>query len=249
MRPLRSLAIWLVEEGLIKANPFTRSRRRSALNPLLPSEDTPTKGATLADLQALERGCAGEDPLALRDQAIVAILKTTAARNSSVRLLDVGDIDFEREMIRFRRAKGAKTLEVALHREAAAAVARYLAFGRPTLVSGRSEIGSAPRSGFLFLSSRRAFGPQPLSMNAVSGMLSRRYHAGGGTLPSFGSHRIRHGTATLLANNGMPLDEVSRYLGHSSTMPTRRYAQQTADTLGQRAAEALGRAGLVAPSE
>jgi hypothetical protein len=47
----------------------------------------------------------------------------------------------------------------------------------------------------------------------------------------------------------MRLDEVSRYLGHRSTMPTRRYAQQTADTLGQRAAEALGRAGLVASSE
>jgi hypothetical protein len=32
-------------------------------------------------------------------------------------------------------------------------------------------------------------------------------------------------------------------------MPTRRYAQQTADTLGQRAAEAVGRAGLVASND
>src|SRR5450759_1384929 len=75
---------------------------------------------------------------------------------------------------------------------------------------------------------------------------SRRYHAGGGTLRTFGSHRIRHATALLLVNNGMPLEEVSRYLGHSSTMPTRRYAQQTPDALGRRAAEALARAGLVA---
>jgi hypothetical protein len=29
----------------------------------------------------------------------------------------------------------------------------------------------------------------------------------------------------MLVNNGMPLEEVSRYLGHSSTEPTRRYAQ------------------------
>jgi len=41
------------------------------------------------------------------------------------------------------------------------------------------------------------------------------------------------------------LEEVSRYLGHSSTMPTRRYAQQTAEALGVRAADALARAGLV----
>jgi hypothetical protein len=80
-------------------------------------------------------------------------------------------------------------------------------------------------------------------MNALSLMLTRRYHAGGGSLRCFGSHRIRHATATLLVNNGMPLEEVSRYLGHSSTMPTRRYAQQTPDALGRRAAEALARAG------
>lgn len=77
-------------------------------------------------------------------------------------------------------------------------------------------------------------------------MLTRRYHAGGGHLRSFGSHRIRHGAATMLVNNGMPLEEVSRYLGHSSTMPTRRYAQQTPDALGRRAADAFERAGLVA---
>ena len=83
-------------------------------------------------------------------------------------------------------------------------------------------------------------------MNAVSLMLTRRYHAGGGSLRTFGSHRIRHATATLLVNNGMPLEEVSRYLGHSSTDVTRRYARQTPDALGRRAADALARSGLVA---
>ena len=98
--------------------------------------------------------------------------------------------------------------------------------------------------GILFPSDRSRTRPQPLTMNAISLMLTRRYHAGGGTLRCFGSHRIRHATATLLVNNGMPLEEVSRYLGHSSTMPTRRYAQQTPGALGARAAEALARAGL-----
>jgi len=243
VRPLRSLAIWLVEEGLLATNPFARSRRRSALNPLLPSEETPTKSATMADLRALELGCAGDDPLALRDQAIVAILKTTAARNSSVRLLRVGDVDLDRAMIRFRRAKGGKTLDVTLHPQAAAAVSRYVQLGRPILI-GVANCGDevADPDGFLFVSVHE---PRPLSMNALSGMLTRRYHAGGGSLPYFGSHRIRHAVATLMVNNGMPLDEVSRYLGHSSTAPTRRYAIHTADTLGHRAAEALERAGLV----
>jgi hypothetical protein len=44
----------------------------------------------------------------------------------------------------------------------------------------------------------------------------------------------------------MPLEEVSRYLGHSSTVSTRQYARQTAEALGVRAADALAGAGLVA---
>jgi integrase len=242
VRPLRSLAIWLVDEGILSVNPFRRSRRRAALNPLLPSEETPTKSATLDDLHALERGCVGDNPLDLRDRAIVAILITTAARNSSVRLLRVGDVDFERAVIRFRRAKGGKTLELALQPGTATTLLAYLKRGRASLIP--SSPTPADDTGWLFLS--HAGGePRPLTMNALSLMLTRRYHAGGGSLRCFGSHRIRHATATLLVNNGMPLEEVSRYLGHSSTMPTRRYALQTAEALGVRAADALARAGLV----
>jgi len=76
-------------------------------------------------------------------------------------------------------------------------------------------------------------------------MLTRRYHAGGGSLRCFGSHRIRHATATLLVNDGVPLEEAGRYLGHSSTVPTRCYAQQTPKALVVTAADAVVRAGLV----
>jgi integrase len=237
VRPIRSLCIWLVDEGILAANPFRRSRRRAALNALLPSEETPTKSATLDDLRALERGCAGEAALDLRDRAIVALLVTTAARNSSVRLLRLGDVDLPRDLILFRRAKGGKTLEVALHADAKAAIEAWLERGRPALMRSSRE-----NLGYLFPAS--GGGGAPLSMNALSLMLTRRYRHGGGSLPYFGSHRIRHATATLLVNNGMGLDEVSRYLGHSSTMPTRRYAQQSPGSLGRRAADALARAGL-----
>jgi integrase len=245
VRPIRSLAIWLVDEGILGVDPFRRSRRRAALNPLLPSEETPTKSATLADLQALEHGCHGDRPLDLRDRAIVSILKTTAARNSGVRLLRLEDVDFERSLIRFRRGKGGKTLDVALQPETRAALLAYLEWGRPLLVEQARADGEAD-PGWLFVSACQSDGVQPLSMNAVSLMLTRRYHSGGGSLRTFGSHRIRHATATLLVNNGMPLEEVSRYLGHSSTDVTRRYARQTPDALGRRAADALERSGLVA---
>ena len=125
----------------------------------------------------------------------------------------------------------------------AAAVSAYLERGRAAFRPSSPTTADDP--GWLFLS-HTGPEPRPLSMNALSLMLTRRYHAGGGSLRCFGSHRIRHATATLLVNNGMPLEEVSRYLGHSSTVPTRRYAQQTPEALGVRAADALARAGLMA---
>ena len=42
VRPLRSLAIWLGDEGYLGLDPFRRSRSRTALNPLLPREEAPT---------------------------------------------------------------------------------------------------------------------------------------------------------------------------------------------------------------
>jgi hypothetical protein len=51
---------------------------------------------------------------------------------------------------------------------------------------------------------------------------------------------------TFLVNNEMSLEEVSLYLGYSSIDVTRRYARQSPDAPGGRAAEALERAGLVA---
>jgi integrase/recombinase XerD len=177
---------------------------------------------------------------------MVSILVITAARNSSVRLLRLSDVDFERLVIVFRRAKGGKTLEVALHPETRATLLAYLERGRAAFVpASPTASDSSGDPGWVFLSAR-AGEPRPLTMNSVSLMLTRRYHAGGGSLRCFGSHRIRHATATMLVNNGMPLEEVSRYLGHSSTDVTRRYAQQTPGALGERAATALARAGLAA---
>ncbi len=232
MRPLRALCLWLLDEGILAVNPFRRTHRRAGLNPLLPSEETPPKSAPRADLAALERGCAGEGPLELRDQAIVSVLKTTAARSSAVRLLRIEDLDLAHGVLLFRRGKGGKTLEVALHPESARALAAYLEGGRAAL------LGDATFDpGFVCLSAHRGQGPAPLTRNSLSLMLRRRYRNGGGTLPTFGAHRIRHATATLLVNHGMPLEEVSRYLGHSSVEVTRRYARATT--------EALARAGLV----
>ena len=50
-------------------------------------------------------------------------------------------------------------------------------------------------------------------MNTLSLMVTRRYPACSGTLRTFGPHWSRH-AATLLVNNGMPLEDIKRHVCH-----------------------------------
>lgn len=45
MRSVRAFVLWLFDDGRLAINPFARKNRRGGQNPLLPQEDTPTKGA------------------------------------------------------------------------------------------------------------------------------------------------------------------------------------------------------------
>jgi len=65
--------------------------------------------------------------------------------------------------------------------DARTALETYLANGRPALVG---DTATDADQGYLFLSDRDH--RRPLGMNALSLMLTRRYHAGGGALRSFG---------------------------------------------------------------
>jgi integrase len=157
MRAIQGFVRWLFEDGRLAADPYGKKYRRGRIHPLLPRAVTPTKGAALDDFVALERGCAGRSPLDLRDQAIVAIFKSTAARNSAVRMLRLEHVDLERNDITLPPEKGDTTYKVALVPEAKAAVVRYLHRGRPKLlprypVRGLESLATGDDPGYLFIS-------------------------------------------------------------------------------------------------
>jgi site-specific recombinase XerD len=68
----------------------------------------------------------------------------------------------------------------------------------------------------LFLSSRGRKGEIGLTPSGVLQILTRRYHAAGGTLSSFGPHRLRHGMATHMAEQGVDQREIQRWGGWSN---------------------------------
>lgn len=244
--PLRTFCTYLVSEDIIGDDPFRRRGRGRGEHPLLPSEDTPTRSASLNDFETILKGISGSDPIDLRDRALAWLFWTTGARAGALSRLRVENVDLARNVITLRRGKGNKTLEAPLIPQAKIEFIRYLNRGRKHLlhrypVRGFEEAaGMDP--GWVFLGRAAEPGdPSGLTPNGILQMLTRRSRAGGGTLSSFGGHRLRHGMATMLSDNGVDLATIQQLLGHADIKTTRRYADPTVETLGAAVADAINK--------
>ena len=150
-------------------------------------------------LEALE----GDGPLALRNRALVELVYSCGLRSAEAVGLDLGDVDFEQELVRVR-GKGAKERVVPLGEQASWWIARYLRDARPRLVSTRPARKAVDA---LFLSARG----RRLDTSTLRRMLPH-------------PHRLRHAFATHLLEGGADLRTIQELLGHSSLSTTQIYS-------------------------
>ena len=163
--------------------------------------DAPKAAEVDAQLAALE----GDGPLALRNRALVELVYSAGLRSAEAVGLDLGDVDFEQELVHVR-GKGGKERVVPLGEEAAFWTARYLRDARPQLARGAVDA--------LFLSAR--------GRRLDTSVLRR-------TLPH--PHRLRHAFATHLIEGGADLRTIQELLGHSSLSTTQIYSHVDARRL------------------
>jgi len=156
--------------------------------------ETPKAVEVEAALVALD----GDEPLAVRNCALVELVYSAGLRSAEAVGLNLGDVDFDREQLHVR-GKGGKERIVPLGEEAAHALARYLHEARPDLVSGPETA--------LFLSARG----RRLDTSTL-----RRVFAH--------PHRLRHAFATHLLEGGADLRTIQELLGHSSLSTTQLYS-------------------------
>ncbi len=148
----------------------------------------------------------GEGPLALRNQAIVELVYSTGLRSAEAVGLDLGDVDFEQELVHVRLGKGGKDRVVPLGEEAASLVARYLREARPQLARGaETALFLSVRGRRLDTSTLRRLVPHP--------------------------HRLRHAFATHLLEGGADLRTIQELLGHASLSTTQMYSHVDAKRL------------------
>ena len=162
------------------------------------------------EVERLIEASAGTTPRLLRDRALVELLYGAGLRVSEAVGLERSAVDLEERLVRCL-GKGDKERLVPIGREAAAAVRRYLAHGRPYL-----DRRHRPE---LFLNAQGG----PLT-RAGAFLILRRLAAKAGLEPGrVHPHLLRHSFATHLLEGGADLRSVQEMLGHADLATTELY--------------------------
>ena len=161
---------------------------------------------------ALLAAAVGEDPLALRDRAMLEVLYGGGLRVSELVQLPRSALDARSGVLRVF-GKGRRERIVPLGEPALAAVARYLEAGRGELASVRRP------SEALFLSRRGA----PMSRQHFFERLREYAVRAGIPRERVSPHVLRHAFATDLLEGGADLRAVQAMLGHADLATTQIY--------------------------
>jgi integrase/recombinase XerC len=153
----------------------------------------------------------GDEPLGLRDRAILETMYSAGLRVSEVVGANDGDLDFENELLRIR-GKGRKERLSPLGSYAIRAIKRWQA--KRKLSPKEPSGANAP----LFVNK---FGRR-LTTRSVGRMLEKYLQSTGldrRTTP----HTLRHSFATHLLDRGADIRSVQELLGHKSLVTTQIY--------------------------
>jgi integrase/recombinase XerD len=198
---VRGFHRFLRDEGLAGADPA-----RDVSGPRPPR--TLPKALTTAQVERLLAAPTGDEPLALRDRAMLELLYASGLRITELISLDVDDLDLAEETVRCV-GKGDKERVVPVGRTALRAVDAWLVRGRPALQPSTPAAFVNGRGGRL----SRQGGWQIIKRHARDADLA----------DSVSPHTLRHSFATHLLDGGADVRIVQELLGHASVNTTQIY--------------------------
>ena len=159
----------------------------------------------LGEVESAVDRLSGDDPLALRNAALVELVYACGLRSAEAVGLDLADVDLDREQVHVR-GKGGKERIVPVGEEAVWRLGRWLRDGRSHLARGACDaLFLSIRGRRLDTSSLRRLFPHP--------------------------HSLRHAYATHLLEGGADLRTIQELLGHASLSTTQIYSHVDARRL------------------
>jgi integrase/recombinase XerD len=200
---LRGFYRFLLREQLISRDPTLQVDLPQLGRPL-------PKSLSEADVEALLAAPELDDPIGLRDRAMLEVLYACGLRVSELIGLTLEQVNLRQGVLRVF-GKGSKERLVPLGEEAIAWIERYSKEARPFLLDGKP-------SDVLFPSLR---GEQ---MTRQTFWYRIKHQAKvAGIAKSLSPHTLRHAFATHLLNHGADLRVVQMLLGHSDLSTTQIY--------------------------
>lgn len=184
---------WLTKEEIIEKNPCLKLAQ-------IKCEKQVKKAFSAIEIDKIKRSCMDNN----RDLALIDFLDATGCRVSEVANIDVTDVNFEKNEVLIRHAKGSKQRIVYITDVAALHLKEYL--------TARKIASTAL---FTSKAGRR------LSKNGIEAMC-KRLEAKSGVM-NIHPHRWRRTFVTRALSNGMPLQYVSLLVGHTSYDTTKIY--------------------------
>jgi integrase/recombinase XerD len=162
-----------------------------------------------------------EEPLGIRDRAILEILYSTGMRRMELLKLKLYDVDQKHGLVAIREGKGKRDRVVPIGERALFWLDKYLINVRPGIVV-RSD------DSIIFLTSTgKPFMPNHLSL------LARRYVRSAGIGKSGACHIFRHTMATLMLEGGADIRYIQAMLGHVRLDTTQIYTHVSIRMLKQ----------------
>jgi len=154
------------------------------------------------------------EAIQVRDRAMLAVFYGCGLRRTEGVSLDVGDINFDQSVLHVRKGKNHKERLVPISNTNRKHLTEYVYDSRPHLTQTKSEA--------LFISYR---GKRMQGQSLFVRLKKLQYDSGNINLieKEIGLHTLRHSIATHFLAAGMPLENISQFLGHTSLESTQIY--------------------------
>ncbi len=204
---VKDLFRWLCRGHHIPSNPA------SELEMPRPERRLPGEPLSLTQVEAVLGQPDLNDPLGVRDRALLEMLYSTGMRRSELTALELSAVNQERRTAQVRQGKGRKDRVVPVGERALLWLERYLVDVRPLLVFGTD-------AGALFLTSYgEAFNPDVLSRRVS------RYIKAADIGRQGSCHLFRHSCATHMLEGGADIRFIQQLLGHEKLETTQIYTE------------------------
>ena len=197
---VRTFMNFLIETGVLKSNPGVHVQAPKAPRRLPATLDADQVASLLA--------ISGDDPMTLRDRAILELFYSSGLRLAELVGLNLGDVDAADHTVRVL-GKGSKARIVPVGKQALAALRDWLAV--------RAELARAGELA-LFVG-RRGQRVSPRTVQKRVNEWAKRQGAPTGVHP----HMLRHSFATHVLESSRNLRAVQEMLGHASLSTTQIY--------------------------